>query len=478
MSSIPEGDAGAREGEGLRRECLSFPEVLGQSVANVAPTATPTMNIPLVFAQARSGTWLSYLIATIGMVLVGANINQFARRSASPGSLYEYVERGLGPTIGVLTGWALAGAYLLTASATLCGFAEYAQQVLHFVGLAAHPVLLFVVCAAVAGALAYRDVRLSATLMLVLEFVSIATILALAGVVILRNGAVVDHSQLHLGGASLPGIGQGLVLAVFSFVGFESATALGAEARDPLRSIPKSVIWSTVAAGLFFVVIAYIEVLGFSGREVSLADADAPLDTLARLSGVPFFGIVISVSAAISFFACCLACINAGARFAFSLARHGVLHPLIGHAHPELKTPGVSVVMVTLCALAVSASMGLFNLRVLDIYGYLGTIATFGFLLVYVLISVSAPVYLRRVGALRPRDVALSAVSVLFMLGVSAASVYGVTQPPMSVLPYLFLMGLGIGVGWFLMLRLHSPKTLHGMTEAIDAQSHAAPAGE
>jgi len=34
------------------------------------------------------------------------------------------------------------------------------------------------------------------------------------------------------------GLRLGLVLALFSSVGFESATALGSEARNPLKTIP------------------------------------------------------------------------------------------------------------------------------------------------------------------------------------------------------------------------------------------------
>jgi len=41
---------------GLRRECLPFHEVLAQSIANIAPTVTPTVNAALVFA---SDHWLN-----------------------------------------------------------------------------------------------------------------------------------------------------------------------------------------------------------------------------------------------------------------------------------------------------------------------------------------------------------------------------------------------------------------------------------
>lgn len=100
---------------GLRAECLPFSEVLAQSIANIAPTLTPTVNAALVFASAGAGTWFTYVLATISLVIVSININQFARRSASPGSLYAYIGRGLGATAGVFTGWGLILAYVFTA---------------------------------------------------------------------------------------------------------------------------------------------------------------------------------------------------------------------------------------------------------------------------------------------------------------------------------------------------------------------------
>ncbi|WP_261403708.1 hypothetical protein [Chenggangzhangella methanolivorans] len=92
---------------GLRRACLSYPEVLAQSVSVIAPSTVPAAIIGLIFASAGNGTWLSFLLGMLGLVLVSLNVNQFATRSASPGSLYTYITRGLGPTSGILGGWAL-----------------------------------------------------------------------------------------------------------------------------------------------------------------------------------------------------------------------------------------------------------------------------------------------------------------------------------------------------------------------------------
>ncbi len=74
--------------------------------------------------------------------------------------------------------------------------------------------------------------------MLWIEAVSVATILIVVALVLFRYGFHIDADQLHLRGMTGSGLRLGLVLALFSFVGFESATTLGAEARQPAQDHP------------------------------------------------------------------------------------------------------------------------------------------------------------------------------------------------------------------------------------------------
>src|SRR5258708_17404100 len=110
--------------------------------------------------------------------------------------------------------------------------------------------------------IAWRDVKLSARSMLVMEAVSVTAVVSVMALVLFRHGLHGDLSQLHLRGVTGSGFRQGLVLALYSFVGFEGATVLGSEARNPLKSIPRAVILTSVLCGIFFTICAYTEVLG------------------------------------------------------------------------------------------------------------------------------------------------------------------------------------------------------------------------
>src|ERR1700689_3542166 len=101
--------AGARAP--LRRNMLGFPALLAQSIALISPTMTAVLIIPLAFSSAGQGTWLAYLFGTVMLLFVVLCLNQFAKRSALPGSMYAYTAKGLGPAAGVMSGWSLIWCY-------------------------------------------------------------------------------------------------------------------------------------------------------------------------------------------------------------------------------------------------------------------------------------------------------------------------------------------------------------------------------
>jgi amino acid transporter len=471
---VPEFNARSPQVSGLKREYLAVWEVMAQSVANIAPVAGPTLIIPLVFDSARGGTWLVYLAATIAMLLVSYHVNQFARRSASAGALYTFVFQGLGPTWGAISGWSLLIAYLGTAAAVLAGSANYVIVLVHLaIGARIDLAVALGAMLAVAGIcwwLAYKDIRLSARFMLLVECCSVGLILIVAFAFIFKTGRVVDHAQLALAGASASGIRLGLVLAIFSFVGFESATALGREARDPLRSIPRAVVFSVVLAGAFFVFMSYILVLAFRGAATSLGSSNAPLSVLAAAAGIPVFGVLIALGAAMSQCACGLASITAAARVMYTMGQHGLLHASTRNVHESHATPHVAVTISSFVAATVPVALLLRHVAPLDIFGYLGSVATFGFLVAYLLIAIGGPSFLRRRGELGWGPAAISAAAVILLLLPLMGSIYPEPPTPYNYLPYVFLMLLLLGGARFAYLRLRHPARLREIEESLRAE--------
>ena len=174
---------------GLRRGILSPLETLAQSVSTIAPTTTPAATIPLVCALAGNGTWLAYVLATAAVLLVAICIARYARISASPGSLYIYASMTLPPWLGATVAWSLLLAYVATGSSVIGGFYHYANLLLRdATGHAYSAVLLSLLVTGVSIWIAYRDVKISARLMLWIEALSVTVILVMVVLLLVRHG--------------------------------------------------------------------------------------------------------------------------------------------------------------------------------------------------------------------------------------------------------------------------------------------------
>ncbi len=446
---------------GLRREILSPLETLAQSVSTIAPTTTPAATIPLVCALAGNGTWLAYLLATAAVLLVALCIGRYARHSASPGSLYTYASTTLPPSLSATVAWSLLLAYVATGSSVIGGFYHYANVLLRdATGHVYSAVLLSVLVTGVSIWIAYRDVEISARLMLWIEATSVSVIVIVVGLLLMRHGWHWDADQLRLRGVTGSGLRLGLVLALFSFVGFESATTLGAEARHPLKTIPRAVVQSAILAGAFFTLCAYAEVLGFHTAGQSLGASQDPMHVVARVSGVPVLGLLIDIGALVSLFACTLACITAAARVLLLMAHNGLAHDSLRNTHFRNRTPSRAVVITGVAALLPVALLAARGASGLDVYGWLGSLATYGFIVAYALVCVALPRYLRDHNVLRRRAQIIPWLASAAMLLALVGNLYPVPEGPYGKLPYIYLAYLTAGLLWFAIRRRNKEAAL------------------
>jgi len=440
-------------GPGLRTGSLRFPAVLGQGIAVISPTMTAVLIIPLAFSSAGQGTWLAYLFGTVMLLFVVLCLNQFTKRSAAPGAMYTYTARGLGPATGVISGWTLLWCYLFIGTAGLTGFAIFCQQFIDALGatVTVPPDIFFAISAVTCWYIAYKDIRISSLITLAFEGISVTLILALAAVVLFKHGFTVDTDQLTLKGVGPHGMSLAVVACIFSLVGFESATALSSEAKNPLRNVPRAVIWSLIITGTFMIIMGYVEVFGTRHYGTPLSSITAPLTVLSSLYDVTFFKAPIALGAMISFFSLSLSCLNAGARILYPMGEHRVFPHQLGRAHPRNGTPHVALTVYIVIMLAIPVVLELVTNPVTT-FGDAGTLAAFGFLLAYFLITIAAPVYLHRRGELRAKHVVIAVIACLCLLVPTEGSFYPVPPFPVNIFPYLFAAYIAAGGTWLFIL--------------------------
>jgi amino acid transporter len=437
----------------LRANCLNFTELLAQNIALISPTMTAALIVPLMFATIGNISWVGYALGTILLLFVVFNLNQFAKRTTNSGSMYSYASSGLGFTGGALCGWCLVWSYLFIGLAGTTGFTIFAGKLLETIHINLPPPILFAICLGTCFFMAYKDIKISTLVMLGMEGFSCFFILLLVMIVLGHHHFAIDTTQFSLKGMSLMSLGMGTVVAIFSLVGFESSTAFGEEAVNPLKTIPRSIIWSLILTGAFFVLVSYTEVLGTAGYKDTLDKLDAPLNTLASMYHVSFLWPLLSAGAMFSFFALASSCMNAGARVMYAMGRHDFFHKNTGAAHEKHGTPHIALsVMATIMFSIVTVCYFVlthFGMAVLNEFNDAGTMGAMGFTGAYILISLAAPGFLKKRGELKTKHVALSAGTLVLMMIPAIGLVYPVPAAPVNYFPYVFLAYL-----WFGFLRV------------------------
>jgi amino acid transporter len=420
----------------------------------------------MVFGAAGNGAWLAYLLSMLGLWLVGLNINQFAKRCASSGSLYTYIGRGLGAECGLLGAWCLLLAYLCTGMATLLGAGTYFGQILRWVGVSnSYPFMVIAIAALVWWAL-WKDVQLSVRCMLWIEASSILCLSLVAAFLLLKKGAWFDGEQLALSRVDFRGLRLGMILAIFSYVGYESAACLGEESRRPLRSIPGAILWSVLLSGLFFTWIAYAKLSGLRALGQAWRCGEVTVADLAQEAGLGALQPLLYFLAGLSFFACTVASLTAASRLLLTLGRQEILPGIMGQVHPENHTPHVAGSLCALASLVFPLSL-LREMKPEEAYDVLGTVATYGFLATYGLVSLAAPLYLFRLGELKMRHCCMAFASLAFLVLPFGASLSILQNSAIHRVPYLFWGYVVCGLAWIGLLKLWGSQRLEALEEGI-----------
>jgi amino acid transporter len=195
------------------------------------------------------------------------------------------------------------------------------------------------------------------------------------------------------------------------------------------------------------VFMSYVEVFGAAHNHVGLATLAAPLTFLSKAYGVGYFKVPVALGAMVSFFSLTLSCLNAGSRIIFSMAHHSVFPKELGKVHEKNRTPYVAISSYIFLILAIPCVLEIFT-NPLTTFGDGGTLAAFGFLTAYYLITIAAPVYLKKRGELKPRNVVVAVIACVALAVPTIGSFVPVPPFPVRIFPYIFLAWMLVGGSW------------------------------
>jgi amino acid transporter len=441
--SLPAVAGGAAPSSESLKRCLGPVAVTAQAVATIGLTLTAVINIPEAMRSAGRATWISYLIALAAVLLVCETLVLFRRLPAGPDGIAGYVRVGLGERAAALSSWALLLGYGATVLACLAFFGSYLVRLLLHAGLHCPQVLGFLLGGLACLELARRDVKLSTHTMLVTESISVLIVLGLTVLVLVHGGPAADLRALDPLGDHWDQVRAGLMVAVLSFIGFESAANLGSEAMNPERAVPRAMRLAVATAGVLFLFWAIFLPEGLSWLTPAQRLGLDPISDLAERLGQAGAGLWIKIGAFLCLFGSSLGSLTALARVTYALARGRLLPARLARVHPRFGTPAAALLAVALPVIGGGALVVLKGLSANQLFNLFGGFAVLGFLLVYGLVALSslrAPLS----GCSRRRRWLVGGACLIAMAGVALGYVSGVMgQQNAMLLTFLALLLLG-----------------------------------
>jgi amino acid transporter len=451
--------AGAQD---LPQGAVSGLGVFSQGLAAAAPSvALASVPASLYLVAGKGAVWAA-IAGGILVYLVGYVISLQARRTVSSGSLGTYAGNGLGPWGAFATGWALILGYIGFAAGGILGAVLYFNSFIVKLGAPAdNEAIKVVILLAVAAAAIYlplRGVSLSVKVGLGFEVVSLIAIFVIIVASYATYGPHFDSGQWSLSHLTNSTTFIAAVTGVGAYAGFESSASLGHEAQDAHRNVPRAILRLVIALSVVYLISTYPEVLGFNGPHGVLGPDSTPLPVVAANAGVSWTSWIVDITLGIAMTVFAAAVINSGARSLFTLSRERALPRLFGAVHRGYRTPHVSILLIGAVGLALGLYGTVSPVGRLQWDVYVGIVSSYSYLLAYLLVAIATPLWLRRIRALTPATLVVSALAAAGIGYVIYNNLVPVPPTPYNVLPYVFAGLIVVGLAWYLYLVLRRPE--------------------
>ncbi|WP_290061735.1 APC family permease [Amycolatopsis solani] len=149
------------------------------------------------------------------------------------------------------------------------------------------------------------------------------------------------------------GLGAGLIIAIYDYLGYNTTAYLGGEVRDPGRTLPRSILFSIVGImSLYF--LLQVGVLGSVPLE-ELKTATSVASTVLEQAWGTVTAKIVTVFIVVAAIGSVFAGLLGGSRVPFEAARDKVFLPMFGKLHPKLNLPTAGV--LTMGAITIIGSL-------------------------------------------------------------------------------------------------------------------------
>jgi len=318
----------------------------------------PLITIPLVLAALHGplslAAWILGALVAICDGLVWAELGAALPRA---GGLYAFFLELFGPRSGRLLAFLFVWQFVITTPFLLAsgyiGFSQYATYILPALrnnDLTQH--LVAVAIGAVTIVLLARVIVRVALISLVLFAAATLTLVVVTVAAWIRfdpHVAFTLDPQAHAVWPLIAGLGSGLTVTLYDYLGYNTITSIGEEVIAPSTTIPRSIIAAVAIVAALYLALQ-TGILGSMPWQQLLGASFVASTVVERALGSPF-AYVVTVLILITAFASTFALLLAASRVPYAAARDGLFLGAFARLHPRDAYPFVSLIAIGVASL-------------------------------------------------------------------------------------------------------------------------------
>jgi amino acid transporter len=288
------------------------------------------------------------------------------------GGYYAWVRRGMGNFWGFQEAWLSLVASIFDMAIYPTLFVLYLSQLSPWVNQGHHAVEVGLGVVIICALMNIAGIRVVALSSLGLFFLLSAPFVAIVFIAFAKPGALAGVATTPA--QSSVGLVGGLLICMWNYMGWDNASTIAAEVRQPQKTYPRAMLVAVAVVSLTYVLpfaamwVAGVPASAFgTGSWANLAGltgglAGGPLLTRLMRVGVVMGGMM-------SGFGMFNALVMSYSRLPLAMAQDGMLPSFFGKLHPKTRTPWVAI-LVLATGWALCLGLGFERLVTLDVLLY------------------------------------------------------------------------------------------------------------
>ena len=303
----------------------------------------------IVIEQAGAASPWLFLIVGISIITIVLTFGQLASYFKDSGGPVLYTKTAFGPAVGFSTGWILYISRATAFAANSNALAFYLGTIWPwFSGGSGRIILITGICSLLTW-INYTGIKDGVKMLIFFTFIKLTPIL----LVILLGLQYIPSD--FISNASFPpvnGLGPTVLIIIYAYVGFEGATFISGETKNPQSSLPSAMVRTSLFVCLFYFMIMVVYVSVVPETSTSIGALVALGETLLGPTGL----IMMTLAAVFSIGGNLGAIMLAVPRLTLALAEQNLLPKWFGVIHKDYATPGNSILFLGAISLGFALS--------------------------------------------------------------------------------------------------------------------------